>query len=456
MGSRSVLRWQQIWRHRRAIGFVAIALAVFILLIVAGYWFDWTGFGGYNKVSTATEITSSPQKITKTEEYQPGKTLWDWLQLLGVLAIPVVVGLGTVRFTQVQLQRDQQAAEKRAQTERDAAEKRAQTERDIAFDNQREVTLQDYIDSMSELLLDKELQNPQFSSQLNAAVIRELARARTLTALQRLDSRRKGIVLQFLYDMRLIFVPDPVIVLSSSPDWIALRAADFSNAQLRGANLSNADLRGINLREADLREANLEQADLSEVDLRKATMDLIDPLISHPSYTDPRRTRLGKASLVGADLSEAQLYRADFIEANMYNTTLHKADLSYAHLTSANLERAELVESNLNGAFLDNAILKGANLSKANLQGASLRGATLTGSYGWEYETAEYLPERERLSQGADLSGADLSEADLSEADLTGAYLKDAIVTLEQLKKAKSLEGATMPDGSVIPGKSDH
>ncbi len=155
MGSRSVLRWQQIRRHRRAIGFVAIALAVFILLTVAGYWFDWTGFGGFNKVSTATEITSSPQKITKTEEYQPGKTLWDWLQLLGVLAIPVVVCLGTVRFTQVQLQRDQQAAEKRAQTERDAAEKRAQTERDIVLDNQREVTLQDYIDNMSELLLDK-------------------------------------------------------------------------------------------------------------------------------------------------------------------------------------------------------------------------------------------------------------------------------------------------------------
>jgi hypothetical protein len=32
--------------------------------------------------------------VTKTEEYQPGKGLWDWLQLLSMLAIPVVVGFG--------------------------------------------------------------------------------------------------------------------------------------------------------------------------------------------------------------------------------------------------------------------------------------------------------------------------------------------------------------------------
>ena len=49
---------------------------------------------------------------------------------------------------------------------------------------------------------------------------------------------------------------------------------------------------------------------------------------------------------------------------------------------------------------------------------------------------------------GADLSGADLSGANLSEANLYKADLMRTIVTEAQLKKAKSLDLATMPDGS--------
>jgi len=50
---------------------------------------------------------------------------------------------------------------------------------------------------------------------------------------------------------------------------------------------------------------------------------------------------------------------------------------------------------------------------------------------------------------GADLSGADLSGADLSGADLSGADLSGAIVIAGQWEKAKSLKGATMPDGQT-------
>ena len=44
-----------------------------------------------------------------------------------------------------------------------------------------------------------------------------------------------------------------------------------------------------------------------------------------------------------------------------------------------------------------------------------------------------------------------LLEANLSEAILDGANLSKATVTPEQLAKAKSLKGATMPDGSIPP-----
>jgi uncharacterized protein YjbI with pentapeptide repeats len=49
---------------------------------------------------------------------------------------------------------------------------------------------------------------------------------------------------------------------------------------------------------------------------------------------------------------------------------------------------------------------------------------------------------------GADLSNADLREADLREADLSGANLRHAQVwTEDQLSEARTLEGATMPNG---------
>jgi uncharacterized protein YjbI with pentapeptide repeats len=45
------------------------------------------------------------------------------------------------------------------------------------------------------------------------------------------------------------------------------------------------------------------------------------------------------------------------------------------------------------------------------------------------------------------LSYAALTDADLTGADLSGADLTHAIVIEEQLDKAKSLKGATMPNG---------
>ncbi len=79
--------------------------------------------------------------------------------------------------------------------------------------------------------------------------------------------------------------------------------------------------------------------------------------------------------------------------------------------------KLKLHGADLSGANLRNLKLDKANLSETNLSGANLSEAILT---------------------GADLSGANLSEA-------TG-------ITIEELEKqAKSLQGATMPDGSMHP-----
>jgi hypothetical protein len=85
-----------------------------------------------------------------------------------------------------------------------------------------------------------------------------------------------------------------------------------------------------------------------------------------------------------------------------------------------------------------------ANLSGANLSGTYLAGADLRGA-----DLSRAILSRANLRE-ADLRGANLSGAYLAGADLRGADLHDAMffITNEELEQqAKSLEGATMPNG---------
>ena len=159
-----------------------VILCLLYSTIIAGYWFDWTGFNGYNKVTTTHTISgTNAGTVTKTEEYQPGKALWDWLNLLGVLATPAVVGLGVAWFTTK------------------FNEQQSRTEHEIASDNQSEAALQGYLDRISELLLHEQLSSPEASNE-----VIKIARARTLAMLYQLDTRRTNYMLACLRELGLI------------------------------------------------------------------------------------------------------------------------------------------------------------------------------------------------------------------------------------------------------------
>jgi hypothetical protein len=103
-----------------------------------------------------------------------GKTLWDWLQLL---IIPLALAVIAILFNRTERKNEQR----------------------IASDNQQEAALQEYIKEMSVLMLERNLRK----SDVDAEVL-TIARVRTLTTLPRLDEVRKGSVLQFLYESKLI------------------------------------------------------------------------------------------------------------------------------------------------------------------------------------------------------------------------------------------------------------
>jgi len=335
------------------------------------------------------ELNRTQKKSFAEQAGFADKSLWDWLNLCGVLAIPLVVVAATLAFSIIQTG----IAQKQHDSDQAIADQQHIADQQQLLDQQRATTLQTYIDSIQDLLLNHHLLNAKSTDD-----VATLARARTLTALQGMDSNRKGVLIRFLDEANLIgFLDDhahqqPAIV-------------DLSQADLSGADLSNANLAGVDLGYANLSNANLSNANLYQV-----------------------------------NLNHTNLHQADLDEASIDPVDLTYADLSYATLKHADLVFADIEHTNLSHAVLNGAKLSGATLHADNLNRADLSGADLGGSTVFVGNLSEN-----------DLSEANLSNVDLSGVDLSGSILKGARVTSKQLALVKSLQGTTMPNGSIHP-----
>jgi len=256
-----------------------------------------------------------------------GKTLWDWLQLLGV---PLFLACATIGFSFVQfhLADQQHASDQRIANQQHAIDQQN------ALDQQHATTLQTYIDNIQELLLKENLRESKPDGEVAI-----LARARTLTALQGLDPIRKGHLVQFLYEAQLIglaeYAQDGTLKLHHP-------IIDLSGADLSGADLSGAFLNGVNLFGAILFRANLSGAYLLNADLFNATL----------FNATLRYATLGGTNLNGANLRYADLTGADLDQVTLRYANLTHANLSEANLDGADLFRADLFRANLNGANL--------------------------------------------------------------------------------------------------------
>jgi uncharacterized protein YjbI with pentapeptide repeats len=320
------------------IGFISFLF----VCAVGGYaddW-DWTGVG------------PSIHKKTEDEDFESGKTLWDALQLF---IIPLALAVLGLWFTAHQNEADL----------RIAAAQRG-TDLQIAANQQKDGVLDTYLDHMSDLVLTKGLRPPQPNPWA-----REIARARTATALRRLDSKRNAFLLHFLKDSKLM----PFI--------------DLSDTDLGGVQLTSASIPGIHLIRTGLAGASLQQAHLEGARLENANLN---------------RAHLDGAFLSGANLSggDTSLRYATLINADLHDAMMHDADLTGANLTSANLTNAKLSSS---PQAAQGTLLTGANLFKATLLGTQLDGVYL-----------EHANLRGAAMPGATLTGATLTYADLRAA----------------------------------------
>jgi hypothetical protein len=269
---------------------LVIGLGMLVAVIVAGYFpkgYFLSGFGGTHK----------------------HKTLWDWLNLAGVVAVPLVLAWFGFRL---QLQQQQQTKEQ-LENEREITDKNRQQDLEIAQGTREEEALQHYLDRVSNLVIEKNLlaiaakKEPTTEEKELLDVSVDILRGLTLSTLRRLsDGVRKASVVRLLIET----------------DIIKRLEVSLEGANLSDADLSYAYLNGANLRRAVLTDADLECAYLTDADL-------------------------GGAVLSGAVLSHAVLLGANLLSANLNNAKgLTKEQLEDAYLCKTTLPKEIGVDPN--------------------------------------------------------------------------------------------------------------
>lgn len=223
------------------------------------------------------------------------KTLWD---IIEIVIIPVFLALIVIWFNY--------------QSNRNSNR--------ISNNQTQDSTLEKYLDYLSNILIIEEF--------LNAEKNRQLLRAKTLTALHRLNGERKGVLIRYLYNLDLININDQVIDLSGSDlnnidlsgsdhsgnkdrtllSYLSLFEASFIGAEMRKADFSEAKLSRSKFMFSDLTNSNFKDAHLMDADFTCATL---------------KNVNFQNASLLGADLSNTtgltkrQLRKAKTLKATI-------------------------------------------------------------------------------------------------------------------------------------------
>ena len=280
-----------------------------LTIIILSKNFFWPGGLGFEKKSSliSKSFENDKQgnliKYVETKQIDDGKTLWDWLSLLGV---PLTLAMLGYLF--------QYQQERRTQGVLKEQEK-------IASNEIMEDVLQGYFDRISILLIDQNILSIAIKRNADIATFEEnelldsavdVIRTRTITILRRFknDIERKTSVIQFLSDADII---------------------SKLNLSLNEADLSGADLMGVKLEGANLNFANLSDSNLFGANI-------------------------SRANLQGANLQGANLQGANLQGANLQGANLQGANLQGANLQGANLQGANLKEADFRGTDLKNSI----------------------------------------------------------------------------------------------------
>ncbi len=355
------------------------ALAVIIILILAPliafaylYEVKWTGF-------VQDEFPKS-----ETIEYHQYKTLWDWLQVVGLPLSIAVLGLW-VNYGLKQRDESRQLAASQADA------------------------LRSYYEILSGLVTSGQ---PTDDSAL-VARRRGLLRAVTLMTLRQVDADGKSAVVQFLTETNIAglthsqhFVQNIIADRHTSNDLdeytIALDGADLSYGNYRHVKFDNVSLCGViftgcNLDFVSLRGASIDNSDLpSKINLVHKIQNGMHRFVKLTnvdlSCCDLSRCVFSSLDLSGANLSNSILYGASFENSNLSGANLLGASCEYVDFDSVRLDQRTRFDQrvgNILWAISDKGNIR-SKLSKSN--GLDLSSAILPLRWGRTGAEAENEP----------------------------------------------------------------
>jgi Pentapeptide repeats (8 copies) len=229
---------------------------------------------------------SSEEKIRKPERKGTRKKVNSLARFLKAWATPlsILIAAATLLWSVYQFNAQQQSDSQKAVQQQQLTRLQEMANQQHVLDQQRQTTLDTYLDRISDLLLTQHLLASQPVDE-----VRVLAEARTYTAVRNLDGARKGTLVRYLLGAGLISESQPIINVSNAD----LSGAIFTNANLRGTDFSGAkllavpassdvncaiapcstgggDLRGGDLPGADLMGADLSGAKITTAQLNQA------------------------------------------------------------------------------------------------------------------------------------------------------------------------------------------
>jgi uncharacterized protein YjbI with pentapeptide repeats len=246
-----------------------------------------------------------------------------------------------------------------------------------------------------------------------------------LTALRRLDGSRKGLVVRFLDEARLIETPNPKVDLRDAD----LRGALLVGAQLERPELSETRLDGADFRDAKLVDARFYRTSLRGADFTSAHFEaaLKDPNAAYPSlshravYTRGMAVDFSRASLQEARFDNAYVSRPKFGGADLRRTSFRRARVPAGGFRSADLRHADFT-----GAYVGEGRFWKACVSYARFVRADLTDARFD-------------------AQGR--------QVDLSLATLDGLSSSMQFVLIDVITRGASRDDRTRLFGSVVPGR---
>ncbi|CAF1308460.1 unnamed protein product [Didymodactylos carnosus] len=254
--------------------------------------------------------------------------LKDILKLIGLILVPLTIGVATTISTVQQIKLNQQNRQNDIEIGKQEREQGSK----IADNSEKERILASYLTYISNLFLEKNITAFDIDS-----ITSTIVRAKTLSTIRQLDIERKHQVILFLYETQLIRIADtvyPIINLNNVElDNLDLSLPKSNEKLYPQYEIMQLAFRGVSLRNSSFSSRWLHESDFSHTDLTKG-----DFTLTHS---------------IRVDFSYSLLEQLNFM-----NATVDQAIFAYANLTDSNISEEQLSTTlTYGGAILPNGTI---------------------------------------------------------------------------------------------------